>query len=236
MKKGKISIYDIATKGIRLLGLSVIVIETIAYTFSFLVSGLVKKDIFNILEGKETTLGIESVKVLIVLNVVIPLIINFVKQVNSGIVAKLTVSVNRNVKQNLLKNVLSISIDPKIDFNDGEIISLFRSECEDVSRYFLEYYYQLPKIVLCISVLGVMFYTNPIFALVSLLPTILVLVILRVLNANIINNRKAVRQDTSKVVECMETVFGNVEYFKMVHSKHKIYEIFEEKCKKKKKK
>lgn len=235
MKKEKISIYDIATRGIRIWGLAVIVIETIAYTFSFLLSGLIKKDIFNVLEGKETTLGIVSVKVLIVLNVVVPLIINLVKQINSGIVAKLTVSINRNVKQNLLKDVLSISIDKKIDYNDGEIISLFRSECEDVSRYFLECYYQLPKIVLCISVLGVMFYTNPIFALVSLLPTILVLVILKGLNARIISNRKAVRKNTSKVVECMETVFGNVEYFKMVYSKHKIYEMFEEKCKKRRK-
>jgi ABC-type bacteriocin/lantibiotic exporter with double-glycine peptidase domain len=235
MEKGKVSIYDIATKGIRLWGLSVIVIETIAYTFSFLVSGLVKKDIFNILEGKDTTLGIVSVKILIILNVVIPLLINFVKQINSGMVAKLTVAINKNVKQNLLKNVLGISLDKRIEFNDGEIISLFRSECEDVSSYFLQFYYQVPKIVLCIAVLVVLFYTNPIFALVSLLPTILVLVILRFLNANITNNRKAVRQDTSKVVECMETVMGNIEYFKMAYSKDKVYEIFEDKCNKRRK-
>jgi hypothetical protein len=98
MEKGKVSIYDIATKGIRLWGLSVIVIETIAYTFSFLVSGLVKKDIFNILEGKDTTLGIVSVKILIILNVVIPLLINFVKQINSGMVAKLTVAIEKCIR------------------------------------------------------------------------------------------------------------------------------------------
>jgi ABC-type bacteriocin/lantibiotic exporter with double-glycine peptidase domain len=150
-------------------------------------------------------------------------------------VAKLTVAINKNVKQNLLKNVLGISLDKRIEFNDGEIISLFRSECDDVSSYFLQFYYQVPKIVLCIAVLVVLFYTNPIFALVSLLPTILVLVILRFLNANITNNRKAVRQDTSKVVECMETVMGNIEYFKMAYSKDKVYEIFEDKCNKRRK-
>ena len=33
---------------------AVILIETVTYTTSFLISGLAKKDIFNCLEGKET--------------------------------------------------------------------------------------------------------------------------------------------------------------------------------------
>lgn len=64
---------------------AVILIETVTYTMSFLISGLAKKDIFNRLEGKETTLGISSLAVLILLNTGIPLVINLVKQINSGL-------------------------------------------------------------------------------------------------------------------------------------------------------
>lgn len=67
---------------------AVILIETVTYTASFLLSGLAKKDIFNRLEGKETTLGISSLSVLILLNTAIPLAINLVKQINAGLAAK----------------------------------------------------------------------------------------------------------------------------------------------------
>ena len=49
--------------------IAVIFVEVLTYTFSFLISGLAKKDIFNILEGMQVTLGIHSLNVLIALNV-----------------------------------------------------------------------------------------------------------------------------------------------------------------------
>ena len=61
MKKNRGIVYQKALGGEKLFYFSMLLIETAIYTFSFLFSGLVKKDIFNLLEGKEGTLGIRSV-------------------------------------------------------------------------------------------------------------------------------------------------------------------------------
>ncbi|MCI8281729.1 MAG: hypothetical protein HFI76_08545 [Lachnospiraceae bacterium] len=176
MKYAKKNIYRNAIHGIKLFGFLVIFIEIITYTFSFLVSGLIKKDIFNIIEGKDVTFGILSLKVLILLNIIIPLTINIVKQINAGLVADLKVRLTQNIKRKLLEDVNRIPIEMKMLLSEGEVISLFRNECEDISNCFLEFYYQLPKIVLSIAILSIMLCINPVFAIASLLPTMTMLV------------------------------------------------------------
>ena len=53
MKMKKRELYRAFTKDIKAFGLLVIAVETITYTFSFLMSGIAKKDIFNVIEGKD---------------------------------------------------------------------------------------------------------------------------------------------------------------------------------------
>lgn len=232
MKNKPKSVYNIAMRGIKIFGFLVIFIEIITYTFSFLVSGLIKKDVFNVLEGKNVTLGITSLKVLIILNVIVPLLINVVKQINSGLVAKLRVMLNQNVKRELLESVINIPLNTKVQESEGDIISFFRNECEDVSNYFLEFYYQLPKVVLSVAILGVMFYINPIFAAVSLIPTIIMLVFIKGLSRHIIANRESARKATSELTGFMNNFLGNMEYFKIVSKKGFVYETFRGKCSK----
>ena len=84
MKMKKRELYRAFTKDIKAFGLLVIAVETITYTFSFLMSGIAKKDIFNVIEGKDVTLGIYSLNILILINVMVPLIINCRKMENQG--------------------------------------------------------------------------------------------------------------------------------------------------------
>lgn len=232
MKKNKTDLYRTALEGVRCFYMIVIAIEVITYTISFLISGLAKKDIFNVMEGKETTFGITSLWILILLNTMIPLGINCVKQINTALVAKLTVRLEKNVKQNLLVHVLQRKIGIKKRKSDGELISLFRNECEDISAYFLQFYYQLPRIVLSIAILIMMFYINPVFAAVSLIPTVGVVILLRFLNRHIACNRESARKETGKLTEYMETVLGNAEYFKMANCREYIDMKFHEQCRK----
>lgn len=227
----KKSIYRTAAKGAAALTLAVIAVETVTYTFSFLVSGLVKKDIFNLIEGTKTTLGIDSVWVLIALNIGVPLLINCVKQINSGLAVKLETRLKENVKSDLLKDVLSVRVGGKLNKSEGELISLFRNECEDISVYFMEFYRQTSTIVLCAAILIVMLCINPVFTIVSLCPTALMVLALRFFHGRITNNRMAARKRTSELTEYMESVFGNIEYFKMTCREEKIFELFREKCK-----
>lgn len=120
MKMKKRELYRAFTKDIKAFGLLVIAVETITYTFSFLMSGIAKKDIFNVIEGKDVTLGIYSLNILILINVMVPLIINCVKQVNSAFVEKWKTKARYNVKSVLLNYVLRESLNPARE-TDGAV-------------------------------------------------------------------------------------------------------------------
>lgn len=228
--KDKKKIYAMITEGERVFYGIVILVDTAAYTMSFLISGLVKKDIFNVLEGQRTTLGIYSLKMLILLNVIMPLVINCVKQMNSFLVARVRMRFTKNVKAGLLQNFMSEKMGDGKDWGYGETVSLFRNECEDVVSYLLEYYYQLPKIVLCIAILIVMFWINPYFSVISLIPTFGMTRLIKYMDNRIVAYRKSARQSAGNVTEFLENCLGNAEYFKLSVGSRRLKEIFREKC------
>ena len=209
---------------------AVILIETVTYTTSFLISGLAKKDIFNCLEGKETTLGISSLSVLILLNTAIPLVINLVKQINTGLAAKVENRMRENTKLALLSNILNKQPEVERSWKYGETVSLYRNECEDLVSCRMEYYRQLPRLTLCAAILVVMLRVNPLFAAISLIPALLILVLIRRLDRHILMWRETARKSTSEVTEFLENVFGHMEYFRLAAGQKKMEELFREKC------
>lgn len=227
MKK---TVYRAALQGAAAFGVLVILTETVAYTFSFLVSGLIRKDLFNLLEGKPLTFGITSPAVLILLDVAVPLLINAVKQINAGLAAKLRVRIARNVKGWLLDHVLRFPPDEKLPFGEGTVISLFRNECEDVCGWFMEFYYQMPKIVLSCAILLVMFCVNPVFAAVSLFPAALMLALLRRMSRRIAAYRESARSSTGEVTAFLDTFLGNIEFFHMAGDREKVCDTFRARC------
>ncbi|MFR1310155.1 MAG: hypothetical protein ACLSCO_15590 [Gallintestinimicrobium sp.] len=150
------------------------------------------------IEGKDVTLGIYSLNILILINVMVPLIINCVKQINSAFVEKWKTKARYNVKSVLLNYVLRESLNPERE-TDGAVLNYYRNECEDVVNFFLEFYYQVPKIVLSVSILIVMFFINPIFAAVSLFPTALTVFLVKVLGKKIFLYRTNSRKNTKEV-------------------------------------
>ena len=209
---------------------AVILMETVTYTASFLLSGLAKKDIFNRLEGKKTTLGISSLSILILLNTTIPLVINLVKQVNAGLAAKVESRMRKNAKLELLSRVLNRRQGVMEGRKYGETVSLYRNECEDLVPCRMEYYYQLPHLVLSAAILVVMLGINPLFAAISLIPAMLILVLIRRLDRWILMWRETARKSTSEVTEFLENVFGHMEYFRLTAGREKMEELFREKC------
>ncbi|HJA92640.1 MAG TPA: ABC transporter ATP-binding protein/permease [Candidatus Eisenbergiella merdipullorum] len=209
----------------------VILIEIITYTTSFLISGLAKKDIFNLLEGKETTLGIASPFALILLNTAIPLVINLVKQINAGLKAKAESRMRKNVRLGLLSHVLDQKLTDEKSWKYGETISLYRNECEDLVSCRMEYYYQLPRLTLSAAILIVMLQVNPLFAAISLIPAFLILFLLRLLDSRILAWREKARRSTADVTGFLENVFGHMEYFRLIMGREKMEELFRERCK-----
>lgn len=223
-------IYDKILQSDKNFYLTVIIVEVITYTFSFIVSGLIKKDIFNVLEGTAVSLGIHSLKILISINVSVPLVINGVKQINSGLVAKVESRLIENARLYLIENVLGERLGLERVKGYGETISFFRNESRDLVNYLLEYYYQMPKIVLCIAILIVMVCMNPMFALISLIPTFSMIFFIKYLGKHIVENREAARKATGAVTEYLSNLFGNIEYFKLAANEERLCQVFLEKC------
>ena len=71
-------------------------IETITYTASFSLSGLFKRDVFNILENKPQLFRL-SLPILIALIAAVPIIINIVKQLNAYWVNAINMDFQNNV-------------------------------------------------------------------------------------------------------------------------------------------
>ncbi|WP_300847109.1 ABC transporter ATP-binding protein [uncultured Acetatifactor sp.] len=223
-------LYRVFARGIRAFGTAVVLLETATYTFSFLFSGLAKKDIFNVLEGQETTLGITSLGVLISLNVLMPLLINAVKQMNAGLAEKLRTKIRYNVKSALMGHVLERAFDDC--HTEGDIVNYYRNECEDIVSYFMEFYNRLPGIALSLSILIVMFFIHPVFALVSILPTAMTVILVKALSRRIFAYRMSARDRNREVTGFLNTFFENVEYFYMIDQKDRIIELYAEKCRK----
>lgn len=209
---------------------SILLVETAVYTCSFVFSGLAKKDIFNLLEGKEPALGIGSLKILILLNVSVPLLINCVKQLNSGLTAMIETRLKRNIKTFLMEEIFEQKMGVRTIKSNGELLSLFRNESEDCVAYLLEYYYQIPKIVLSITILIVIFWVNPIFAGISLIPAAGMVVLTKYLGEHIVANRRMARKATGRLTEFVENIFRNIEIFKLMTDGELLGKVFQKKC------
>lgn len=223
-------IYKLFTRKLRLFGAAVTLVEIVTYTFSFLFSGLAKKDIFNVLEGKEVTLGITSLNLLILINVLAPLIINVVKQINSGLAEKLKTKIRYNIKSLLMEYALNVSFSDQKNLTEGKILNYYRNECEDIVNYFMEFYNQSPKLVLSAAILIVMFFTNPVFAFVSIIPTAIMVLLVKALSKRIFAYRTSARNKNGEVTGFLNTFFENIEFFYMVGDKNKIIDIYFQKC------
>lgn len=171
-------------------------------------------------------------KVLILLNASIPLLINCVKQANSGLTAMLETRLKRNLKIFLLDEILNRKMGLRQRMSNGELLSLFRDESEDCVSYLLEYYYQAPKIVLSIAILIVMFWVNPVFAGISLFPAAGMIFLTKYLENHIMGNRRMAREEAGRVTEFVGSIFGNMELFKLAADAGQLGKVFREKCRK----
>ena len=99
-----------------------------------------------------------------------------------------------------------------------------------VVNFFVEFYYQVPKIVLSVSILIVMFFINPIFAVVSLFPTVLTVFLVKVLGKKIFLYRTNSRKNTKEVTSFLNNFFENTEYFYMIGNRERVISAYERKC------
>lgn len=205
----------------------IILIEMVTYTGSFLLSGIFKRDIFSILFNESTILGIQNIKVLIVLDMFVPLSINIIKQVNSAFVTKLRMRIMNVARTRIYKSYFKF----EGNLTNGKIIDLYRNDCVDITDYILEYYYQIPKIILGTSILFVMCSINFFFTIISIVPIIFVIFFMKKVECKILDYRKKLRETTGELTSLMNDIFEHYEYFAIETKINRLKDLYKHKCK-----
>lgn len=201
--------------------------EVITYAGSFLLSGIFKRDIFSILFNENTILGIENIKVLILLDMLIPLSINVIKQVNSAVVTKLRMKIMNDARMKIYNSYFT----SEGNITDGKIIDLYRNDCVDITDYIFEYYYQIPKIILGTSILFVMCSINLLFTIISMLPVVCVVFLLKKAENRILSYRKNLRGSTEELTGLMNNIFEHYEYFAIETKIDPLKSLYRKRCK-----
>lgn len=205
----------------------IILVEVVTYAGSFLLSGIFKRDVFSILFDENTILGIRNIKLLIFMDMLVPLSINIIKQVNSAFVTKLRMRIMNAARIRLYNSYFKF----EGDIMSGKIIDLYRNDCADITDYILEYYYQIPKIILGMSILFMMCSINFVFTLISIFPVICVVFLMKKMERKIWKYRENLREATGKLTGLMNNIFENYEYFVIETKINILKDLYKNKCK-----
>lgn len=219
----KNKVFKQALKGSALLFIIVVVIETIVFSGNFLFTGILKNDIFNSLEKKQTYFKL-SLIALIVLSACVPLIVNLVKQINSYYVSKVQQKLGNNLRESLYKNIINMRGAAKLSLESGGLISYFRDDVNDIVNFLMEFYYRLPGLALAIGAIIIMLKINTYYTMISLLAISIVALITRIFQAKLIMYRTYSRAATGETLEALGEIFNSIEAIKLSNQSNSIYD------------
>jgi len=229
------NLIKIALKDTLILYIFVIIIDSIFYTFSFTFVGLVKRDIFNKLQGQNTLFG-QPIWMLVILAALTPLIINAIKQCNSYIVAKVQQNINCNLKLYLFRILINKKINRNQSKDNGNIIVCFREDINDIVSFFYDIYIQMPKLLLSIVALIILFKINLLYSLISVVPLLCIIFAIHAIQKKLINNRYEMRCAVDQSTIYLLNIFESIENIKMSKNKtaiiKKYHRLSEERAKK----
>lgn|GEM_PF-569613 len=230
----KNKVFKEALKGSVLLFIIVVVIETIIYSGNFLLTGILKNDIFNNLEKKQTYFKF-SLIALIVLSACVPLLVNFVKQIDSYYVSKVQQSLGNNLRESLYKNIINMRGAANLSSESGGLISYFRDDVNDIVNFLMEFYYRLPSLALAIGAIIIMLKINTYYTMISLLSISIVVLVTRIFQAKLIMYRTYSRAATGETLEALGGIFNSIEAIKLSSKSNgiydKVYEISKKRAK-----
>lgn len=230
----KNKVFKQALKGSALLFIIVVVIETIVYSGNFLLTGILRNDIFNNLEKKQTYFKLSLIAI-IVLSACVPLVVNFVKQINSYYVSKVQQSLGNNLRERLYKDIINMPGAAKLSSGSGGLISYFRDDVNDIVNFLMEFYYRLPSLALAIGAIIIMLKINTYYTMISLLSISIVVVVTRIFQAKLIKYRTYSRAATGETLEALGGIFNSIEAIKLSNQSNgiydKIYEISKKRAK-----
>lgn len=212
------NILIIALKNTLLLFIFVLLFDAITYAFCFTFTGIVRRDVFNYLQGLDIIVNVNIV-FLVVLSTLTPLIVNVTKQVNGYLFSVTQQNIGNNLKNYLYQVFFQIPINKRIKDSSGDIVIRFREDINDIVNFFTEVYDQTPKLLLSIISLVVMFKVNTTLSIISVLPLLIVIFTVHIVQDRLVKNRSIARQKTDKTTQFLSDLFNSLESVKVSDKK-----------------
>ncbi|KEO78086.1 ABC transporter ATP-binding protein/permease [Paenibacillus polymyxa] len=223
-------ILKIALKHTILIYLFVVLFDAISYSVIFTITGIARRDIFNELQGLETIINLNIVA-LVILSTLAPLVVNVTKQINGYLFATAQQNISNNLKEYIYIIIYKLPINRKINDTSGEIITRFRDDNADIVNFFTEIYNQIPKLMMSVITLIIMFKINTYLTIISVVPLLIVIFTIHRIQGRLVKNKRLARQSTDKATQFLGDIFSSLDVIKVSDKTEKYVKHYKELCK-----
>ena len=208
----------IALKNTWLIYLFVVILESVAYTLCYTFAGISRRDLFNKLQGTTSFFDF-NIPCLIVLATLSPLAFNFIKYLTGYLIATVQQNISINLKTFMHKALYNIPVYRKSKLVSGEIVTRFRDDSSDIVDFFTEIYLQVPKILMSIVNLVIIFKISTFFSVISAIPLLIIIFAVQFFQSYLVKNRRLVRKSMEKSVQFLGDVFQSLDLVKLSNKK-----------------
>lgn len=202
-------------------------IETVFYGGCFLCVGLVRRDLFNTLENRETLFPF-SITLLIILTGMLPIIVNVTKQINEYLLSSSLTRFGNTMKEDVYSRSIELKTARKGRIGSAESINYYRGDVSVVTDFIEQFIDVIPKVIMSVVALIILVRVNALFTAITLIPLIVILCLSKLLQNKITEYRNNTRAATGMTVDYIGNRFNNIESIKVMPSKETLYKQFDE--------
>lgn len=222
-------IIRIALKNTLILFVVTLMFDSITYAFCFSFTGITRSDIFNKLQGTDTLIN-ANIVVLVLCSTLLPLAVNLTKHLSGFLFSTVQQNISNNIRNYIYDRVFNIPINNKMGDLSGEIITRFRDDVQDIGNFFNAIYIQIPKLLMSVINLYVMFRISSILSLAVVIPLLIVVFTIHFLQGRLVKNKLLARKATDKATKFLGDIFSSIDAVKLSDKKDNYLKHYRELC------
>ncbi len=219
----------IVLKNTLLLYIFTVLFDAITYTLCFTATGIIRSDIFNKVQGLKTFVHVGIVP-MVLLATLLPLSINITKQLDGFLFSTAQKNINNNLKRYIFNKLNYVPLSENLKEMSGEIIIRFRDDVEDIVNFFTEIYNQIPKLMMSVVNLIVMFSVNRVFTTIVVLPVLVVIFTIHFIQERLVKNKRLAREATDRATQFLGDIFNSLDAIKLSDKTDNYLEHYKELC------
>lgn len=209
----------------------VIAFEAIGFTCCYTFTGIIRRDLFNKLQGSGGVFFDNfDAFTMVIFATLTPLIFNFCKYITGYLIWTAQQNIGNNLKEHIYKILFGIPLNRKTNVHSNELITRFRDDISDIVAFFTEVYDQFPKFFISLINLFIVYKINKFFFTISALPLLIIIFLLHLIQKRLIKNRMMSRSETDRTIQFLGDMLGSLDLIKLSEKKESYFKHYEKLC------